>query len=94
MKSIVLELSAGRCIQGAARARQKELVSTLLKAIDDPSQEESDELEMLNTFLEQSDFPALRARHPLLDGRTEVAVRLMVTSDGFFETEILSGEGP
>lgn len=92
MTSVIIHLREGRCVQGAARTRHSELVASLLEADRDPLPDEADEVELLAAFLEGTDFGALRAQRPILDGRQEVSVSVSRDESGAFAVDVVAQE--
>lgn len=73
-KRIVLQLTAGHCVECTARAMNRELVEKMLLRDIGSSDTEAAKLELLQRFILETDFQKLRAENPLLDGRSGVKV--------------------
>lgn len=78
MTTVTLDLSE-HCVETAARHEHRRLRDALLQA-DDPDPALAARLDLLQRFLEQSDFRALRAGDPRLRGGA--AVRVVVRGHG------------
>jgi hypothetical protein len=87
-KGVTLTLD-GVCIETAAKAAHRELVRTLLEQ-GEPSESQKNQLALLEAFLKQTDFPALRASQPDLAHGENVEVRLTFAPDGRPRWEKLS----
>ena len=72
--SVLLQLSP-RCIEAAAVREHRRLLNAML-ASSRPSRSREQRLTLLKAFLEQTDFRALRSRHPELAGQVQVQVEL------------------
>lgn len=71
----------GVCIETAAKAAHRELVCALLEQ-SEPSDRQKNQLALLETFLAQTDFAALRASQPDLAHGKGLQVRLLLAPDG------------
>ena len=74
------------CIETTARRNHQRLMDQLLESAE-PAPEVSESLELLRTFLEQQDFPAIRSAHPDLAGGTGVRVRIFRDPQGLVTWE-------
>ncbi|MDY0002598.1 MAG: hypothetical protein RBU30_14980 [Polyangia bacterium] len=84
--SLLLRLGE-HCIQTAARIAHREVTSLLMDAshveqVDDANTALEPVANTLALFLNNTDFPALRAEHPALAGGAPSLVRLRLTKDG------------
>ncbi len=86
--SVILELH-GHCVETAARREYKKLMDRLLVA-DDSDSETEEKVALLLAFLQESDFPALRASNDILAGDAGGAARLSRGGDGSLTIETLS----
>ncbi len=79
----------GHCIETAARIECRRLEYILFDLQEgDPDQPPvADRLGIIQRFLERTDFMALRARRPELDGRTKMKVVVWERQDGTFALE-------
>jgi hypothetical protein len=78
--SVVLALD-GHCVQTAARDAHRELVAALLGA-DEASRGSAAAVDLLAAFLAGTDFAALRAAHPELNGSVRGRVRIFPGAGG------------
>lgn len=76
-----LELGIHGCIETSARRVRQTLVDAYL-AERLPEAAAEGAIELLTDFLDQTDFRALRADAPALDGRARVGVELARLPDG------------
>ncbi|MBN1946909.1 MAG: hypothetical protein JW797_14645 [Bradymonadales bacterium] len=78
--SLVLTLDEA-CIQTAAKKAHREIALALLDGVE---QDEAMEgaLDLLERFIDNTDFATLRARHPELAGHAGCRVRLVRDEDG------------
>ena len=86
---ILLDLTE-HCIQTAAKHAYDRLLSTLL-ADEGPDESAEAHIRILTAFLEQTDFRALRAKHPALRGGAGIVVRLERSCSGAVEWLIVEG---
>ena len=77
------------CVETEAKARFRELVNRLLSE-EDTTGDLAMELELLRKFIEETDFPALRASDSRLRGEEEAVLCLMEREGG--EMELLFEE--
>lgn len=84
------------CIQTAAKQESRRIVSALLE-LDESSErfkQLADDLELVTSFLENSDFRKMRAERPELAGGCDIHVELMLDADpGRFVLTVVSGVG-
>ena len=85
---VVLRLGEG-CIQTRARRARREIVDALL-AGDANGVAIEPVVELLDLFLQTTDFRRLRAEHPELAGETPCRVRLYRTPDGAVRWEVIT----
>ena len=72
-----------RCIETAARRARERIVARLLEGRGSREEEAlAGDLEILTALLEGTDFRALRASRPELDGRAAIEVDLELDADG------------
>jgi hypothetical protein len=88
---IVLE---GHCVEAAARRARAALESRLLERdeLGPALREVASDLELLTEFLRSTDFAALRASRPELDGRDRVTVELRRDDAGRITCYTVSSE--
>ena len=84
---VVLHLGEG-CIQTCARRARREIVDALLGSDADAVTLEP-VIELLDLFLQTTDFRRLRAEHPELAGETPCRVRLYRRPDDTLGWEIV-----
>ena len=79
----------GHCIETAARVecRRLEFLMFDLPERDPDLPPVADRLGIIQRFLEKTDFRALRAQRPELDGRTKMKVVVWEKQDGTFALE-------
>lgn len=79
----------GHCIETAARIECRRLEYLLfdLPESDPDRQPVADRLGIIQRFLQMTDFAALRAQRPELDGRTQMKVVVWEKPDGTFALE-------
>lgn len=84
----------GQCIETAARAERARFESRLLEIGESDSgfRAAAADLALLTEFLRTTDFPALRAARPELDGRAAVAVALSRDDGGVITCYTVSAE--
>jgi hypothetical protein len=85
---VVLRLGQG-CIQTCARRARREIVDALLAGNANGVPIEP-VIELLDLFLQTTDFRRLRAEHPQLAGEVRCRVRLSRTPDGAVRWEIVT----
>jgi hypothetical protein len=85
---VVLRLGEG-CIQTCARRARREIVDALLAGDANEVAIET-VVELLDLFLQTTDFRRLRAQHPQLAGEVPCRVRLYRTSDGAVRWEMVA----
>ena len=68
----------GHCVCNTAKHAVLNATRTLLEEDPDEAETErlSDDLDLLQCFLQETDFSALRVKDPRLDGREDLHVRL------------------
>lgn len=86
--SLVLTLDES-CISTTARRAHRELTAALLQGIEIGTSMEA-LVDLLQRFLSENDFPALRASHPELTGHNGCRVRLYRRKGGEVRWELLS----
>jgi hypothetical protein len=85
---VVLHLGEG-CIQTCARRARREIVDALLGS-DADAVTLDPVIELLDLFLQTTDFRRLRAQHPDLAGEIPCCVRLYRTPDGAVRWEMVT----
>jgi len=81
---VVLLLGVRGCIETTARHVRQKLADELMEA-EDRNPDGEGAVELLTTFLEQTDFKALRAADDDLAGQREATVRIFKGADGGVE---------
>ena len=84
--SVVIDFE-GHCVQTAAKNVHRELTAALLAAEGEP-RGFGEAVELLAAFLDGTDFAALRAGHPGLDGSVRGRVRVFLDGDGQARWEV------
>lgn len=79
----------GHCIETAARIECRRLEYLLFDMHEQDADRPpvADRLGIIQRFLERTDFEALRAQRPELDGRTQMKVVVWEREDGTFALE-------
>jgi hypothetical protein len=85
---LLLRLGEG-CIETCARRARREVVDALL-ANDANEAAIEPVVELLDLFLQTTDFRRLRAEHPQLAGEVPCRVRLYRTPDGAVRWEVIT----
>ena len=75
------------CIETAARTEYKRRLAKMLGA--DTSEEEMQPFELLNQFLEETNFPKLRGERPELNGSKNITVSVQQHPQDGYTIEIV-----
>ncbi len=72
------------CVETSARMRIRELTTQALQGEDGLTESEEAEYELLQRFVDATDFNRLRGERPELDGRKSLWVRVTERESGTF----------